>query len=556
MAIPSHTNLRRIPASAQAAMERMFGHSFDDIWMVVGDAPEAIGARAFAYGKAVFLTESDAALDTAERWGILGHELTHVLQQSNGRVAMGRPWVHDDEALEQEADTYADLAERAFMELLAPERGPLRPVRAVVRPVIQPVMKLEDFQNTTKSRMIRSLDRIAPIDTALKQFHALDVGKKKDYVALSAQAKVLHNAARKFLDDKPEANRRDAVLKLSQQIAIEGAYLDLLGQYQEETDDLAQFKILEKAQEFVRRNIAAISATRGAASPEVNDLINLHSMEMKKSGGRDSLLVLRDIEKLKKLVSDPMLPGIMKSVILETTSAANLQQIDASSLNPGLKYNKTRGPGTKKYTLNHNMSQHMGRRFRMGSLLHELTHLSVAETFDNTVLMLSIRKDATKPEILALASQRRGLLMALKSEIETSNAVEGELKDELVGKVAYPIMGKFAQYLGAFKAQFKTPDEIQKHADLTALQKQGLDCELIEYDSVVNQMFLWLHMFGIDTSSGVYTKLQAMVTDAYRHRMAGKFAKLAKRPLPPPPVVPVGGPPRKPLPLPPPPVRR
>jgi hypothetical protein len=407
--------------------------------------------------------------------------------------------------------------------------------------------------------MIRSLDRIAPIDTALKQFHALDVGKKKDFVALAAQAKALHQAARKFLDDKPEANRRDPVMKLSQQIAIEGAYLDLLGQYQEETDDMTQFKLLEKAQEFVRRNIAAMNATRGGASPEVNDLINLHSMEMKKGGGRDSLLVLRDIEKLKKLTQDPALPGIMKSVILETTSAANLQQIDASSLNPGLKYNKTKGPGTKKYTLNHNMSQHMGRRFRMGSLLHELTHLSVAETFDNTVLMLSIRKDATNADILALASQRRGLLMALKSEIESSNAVDGELKDELIGKVMYPIMGKFAQYLGAFKAQFKTPDEIQKHTDLLAMQRQGLDCELIEYDSVVNQMFLWLHMFGVDTSSGVYTKLNAMVADAYRHRMAGKFAKLAKRPLPPAPVVPVvkpGGPPRKPLPLPPPPIGR
>jgi len=288
----------------------------------------------------------------------------------------------------------------------------------------------------------------------------------------------------------------------------------------------------------------ALGEARGGASPEVNDLINWHSEEMSK-GGRASQLVLRDIEKLKKIANDPTLPGILKSVILEATSSANLQQIDTSVMSPGLKYNKTRGPGLKKYTLNHNMSQYLGRRFRMGSLLHELTHLSNAEIFDNTILILSIHKAATDAEITALASQRRGSLLALKAEIEKSSAVSGELKGALVEKVNYPLMGKFGSYLAVFKSQL----DPAVHARLTALNRAGLDCELIEYDSVVNQMMLWCHLFNVDPASGLCTKLGSMVVDAYRYR---QMAKVRKKPLPTPPVRVVAAPSavaaRKPLP--------
>ena len=177
--------------------------------------------------------------------------------------------------------------------------------------------------------------------------------------------------------------------------------------------------------------------------------------------------------------------------------------------------------------------------------MHELTHLSNAEIFDNTVLILSIHKAATDAEITALASQRRGSLLALKAEIEKSSAVSGELKSELVGKVGYPIMGKFASYLAAFKSQV----DPAVHARLTTLQRGGLDCELIEYDSVVNQMMLWCHLFSVDRGSALYTKLESMVVDAYRYRQT---AKVRKKPLPAVPVRVVAArptvAPRKPLP--------
>jgi hypothetical protein len=197
-------------------------------------------------------------------------------------------------------------------------------------------------------------------------------------------------------------------------------------------------------------------------------------------------------------------------------------------MTPGLKYNTTRGGGAKKYTLNHFMGQALGRRFRMGSLLHELTHLSNAEIFDNTCLMLSVRKSATDAQIRTLAGNRRGRLLSLKSEIESSSAVSPDLKTELISKVNYPIMGKFASYLLTFKSKLDAPN----HARLTALQRDGVDCEIIEYDSVVNQMFLWCHLFAVDSSTGVYTKLMDMVREAHSYR---NMERLMARPLPTPP---------------------
>jgi hypothetical protein len=406
------------------------------------------------------------------------------------------------------------------------------------------VMKLNDFQDKTKARTPRMLDRIAPIDAALKKFHDADTAKPKVYAKVAKQAQVLLVAARKFLSDKPEANRKDAVESLVQQIAVESEFLSLVAKADDAADDMAQFKALEKAQEFVRRNIAVIGLARPGASPEITDLIDKHSVQMR-DASRGGALVLRDIEKLKKLAQDPALPGVLKAVILETTAAGNVQQVDPAVMSPGLKFNKTKGPGVKKYTLNHNMSQYMGRRFRMGSLLHELTHLSNAEVFDNSPLMLAAVKSASDTEMTTIASQRRGRLMSLKSEIEKATGIDGDLKGELLGKVSYPIMGKFQSYLGAFKSQL----DPALHLRLTNLMRAGMDCELIEYDSVVNQMFLWCHLFDVDAVSATYTKLQSMVEDAYRYR---QMAKLSKRPLPAVPVrkpaMPAPAPPRKPLP--------
>lgn len=547
---PRVRSVGHIPGGIRGSLEALFGCSFSDVIIAVSDAPARLGVRAFAYGNTVFVNYEDAALDNRERWEILGHELAHVVQQRHGR-ACGQPgeavWRLHDAALEHEAQVMGLAAADAI------EKGgwvpPLpREFVPVAMPVIQCVMSLDEFKASTKSASPRIIDRVSVIDDEVKKFHKIDAARPRKYGDLYKQSLVIYQASRKFLSDKPNSPRAAGVSMLVKQVVLESKLLEHLSDFEEETDDLEKFKSLEKAQEFLQRNRGKPELARRDVINEVVTLINVHANAMKKAGGSDSLLVLRDIDKLKKLATDPTTPGVLQSVILETTAPANLQQIDTTVMTPGLKYNTTRGPGAKKYTLKHFFGQHLGRRFRMGSLLHELTHLSNAEIFDNTCLMLSIRKTATDAQMRALASKRRGNLMSLRSEIESSNAVSGDLREELISKVGYPIGGKFASYLTTFKPQIAA----DVHARLKSLQAMGLDCELIEYDSVVNQMFLWCHLFDVDPSSGVYTKLKSMVEDAFRYRQS---ERLMARPLPVPPARPAP-PPAIRKPLPPLPVRR
>lgn len=550
-------SVRPIPVPVRVAMEGLFGHDFSNVRLVVDAARLPTGVRAYARGNEIYLDARDAELDDEESWRVLGHELAHVVQQRHGRTDRHRPdeasgeWrvVHVEE-LEHEADRFgsrAVLAMRGGIELMGVRSD--SPV-AVGRPVVQCIMSLEKFQEQTKSMTPRIVDRVSVIDDEIKKFHKLDAAKPRKYVDLFKQIKVLQAAAHKFLSDRGNSPRRDGVSALSRQVYMEGALLEFLSQYEEETDDVDKFKFLEKAQEFFVRNIGRAELARSDLSNEITTLMNQHANLMRGAGGRDSALVLRDIEKLKKLALDPTLPGILKSVVLETTASSNVQKIDTAVMTPGLKYNTTRGGGASKYTLNHFMGQHFGRRFRMGSLLHELTHLSNAEIFDNTCLMLAIRKTATDADMLSLAARRRGALLSLKTDIESATGISADLKNELISKVGYPIGGKFASYLLTFKPKL----DATTHGRLSALQRSGLDCELIEYDSVVNQMFMWCHLFAVDPGSGVYTKLRTMVEDAHRYRQS---EKLMAKPLPVPPVRAVAGPatptaastpPRKPLP--------
>ncbi|QCK17114.1 hypothetical protein DCC35_16675 [Mangrovivirga cuniculi] len=90
-------------------MENSFGTSFSDV-NVHKDSPEAtnMGAKAFAQGNDVHFAPGQYNPESKSGQELIGHELTHVVQQKQGRVkattqAKGAA-VNDDSALEKEAD--------------------------------------------------------------------------------------------------------------------------------------------------------------------------------------------------------------------------------------------------------------------------------------------------------------------------------------------------------------------------------------------------------------------------------------------------------------------
>lgn len=106
-----------MPEKVQAKMEKSFGADFSDV-KIHADSSKAsdIGAQAFAQGNNIHMAPGKYSPNSQSGQELLGHELTHVVQQREGRVqattqAKGIP-VNDDAGLEKEADNFGAIAAR------------------------------------------------------------------------------------------------------------------------------------------------------------------------------------------------------------------------------------------------------------------------------------------------------------------------------------------------------------------------------------------------------------------------------------------------------------
>lgn len=104
-----------LPAPVQAKMERSFNADFSDV-QIHTDSPAAgaIGAHAFTQGEEVHFAPGQYDPGSQSGQALIGHELSHVVQQREGRVkapmqARGLP-VEDDPGLEHQADVEGERA--------------------------------------------------------------------------------------------------------------------------------------------------------------------------------------------------------------------------------------------------------------------------------------------------------------------------------------------------------------------------------------------------------------------------------------------------------------
>jgi Domain of unknown function (DUF4157) len=93
--------------ATRTKMEGSFGTSFADVRVHQGDQAARVGAEAYAEGSNLHFAPGRYAPGSAGGDELIGHELTHVVQQRAGRVAapaQHKGGVNDDPALEAEAD--------------------------------------------------------------------------------------------------------------------------------------------------------------------------------------------------------------------------------------------------------------------------------------------------------------------------------------------------------------------------------------------------------------------------------------------------------------------
>jgi hypothetical protein len=164
-----------MPAPVRAKMESALGADFSDV-RIQTDSARALelNARAFTQGgRQIHVAPGYWAPETSRGQELLGHELSHILQQRAGRVATTSRYrgsdLNDDASLEREADVLGGQAARAS--------GPAFPSLAAMRDV----GRLNANRTTALQRY--PLRRSDPLHDPLLDEFSADTGIPRDHAS-------------------------------------------------------------------------------------------------------------------------------------------------------------------------------------------------------------------------------------------------------------------------------------------------------------------------------------------------------------------------------------
>jgi hypothetical protein len=104
----------KMPEKVQSKMESAFSADFSDVRVHEGNKASDVGALAYAQGSEIQFAPGQYDPSSKSGQELLGHELTHVVQQRQGEVKpttqVNGVAVNDDPGLENEADQMGKMA--------------------------------------------------------------------------------------------------------------------------------------------------------------------------------------------------------------------------------------------------------------------------------------------------------------------------------------------------------------------------------------------------------------------------------------------------------------
>ncbi len=132
---------RALTPEVRGKMEQSFGADFSAVRVHEGPQAEAMGALAYAQGTDLHFAPGQYAPESARGQELIGHELAHVVQQSEGRVnapTQAKGAINADPSLEAEADTLGTKAARGQPARPGASSGaPLQPLASSAVQLIQ-----------------------------------------------------------------------------------------------------------------------------------------------------------------------------------------------------------------------------------------------------------------------------------------------------------------------------------------------------------------------------------------------------------------------------------
>ncbi|MFE7987940.1 lonely Cys domain-containing protein [Streptomyces shenzhenensis] len=366
---------------------------------------------------------------------------------------------------------------------------------------VSAMMTEREFKQSTAAPGLRSSSRIADIDEELRAFHALP-GSRQGARLLALKA--IAESSRAYVAHKQgEGSRVEGTQRLAQQAEAamrqlnpENVFRDLLT----EIDDALRER---KNPDLDRRSPAGEAQKAAQAVPS----------------DRFHAMMSDYVHKLGRLRDDRTLPAETRAVIEELMAVEPLvtvMQYPRGGM-PGIKLNST--GDSAEYTFNVDPQARGGTSFLLGHIAHEFTHVVAHQAFGSSPVMELVRSGATDAEVGSLAAERKRTLNDLKTALAGDREFSEFQQEMLQEKLVY---GAQPRTLERYAHTF------ERSGKITTAQKERLvgwgeaagnaSGTLVEYDTVLNQMLIYLHMWQISQNNPFYVRLRAAAQAAYERR--------------------------------------
>jgi len=396
------------------------------------------------------------------------------------------------------------------------------------------VINVEEFKELTKAMGKRN--KILTVETQLEAYLKATAvkGWDMDFAATVQEGQKLRAACLNYRVERPNSKRRKGIDKVLQLLDVEGPPIEMAARASN-SEGAVMARLLMDAREHVVEGMRLLTPREmNGIDQWVNSIISyIYNSKSGMLGKGDTWtpdaqeLVIDDMEILQEMSGRESVPGLIRDILKQILNARMVGQISPGLNGVNAKYNETRGSKTK-YTLNHNILVDGGHRFRLGSLVHELTHVCVAEAFGNSVLMLSMPLDASDDDYLSVGQHRKTMLGTLLAQVESDSEINSDvftrsgLKSNLVTQCNYGMSSKLAtNYVPNLKTRLEGEEGPDFVPWILGLANRGLGAEIIEYDSVVNQMLVWCFMNNLSPTNPVYVELEHLANEEKARRARG-----------------------------------
>jgi len=417
------------------------------------------------------------------------------------------------------------IGNQAVGQLLAESGDQASPQRVPQSHPVQRIMSVDTFKKKTtlvgESLFGRTRNNVNPVETALQTYIGIAPPITGANTVAKRQALTdIITACDTYLGSGT-AKRKSGVRKLKNEAQKEQTVLTPLAESLATADNAVKFEKVAQAQD------AQIDLIRQGHLSDSTRLFNPNTwiMPVLTALRTDPVamhnVIEGEINKLTAIKDDPQTLPLTRQILQEIlANRANITTTEAQG-NPETKL-RTPGDFTAGYEVGHMLQAPGGSAERLGSLAHEFTHASVANSFRNSDLYaMAFQVGTPDATIVALSAKRTRQLEELETLMETEKFTDDQ-KNLLRAKLQYPNPAKDARgYLQRYIKPNIIPNAAAR-ARVQALANSGVNNTVIEFDTVINQMMLYMQIWGIPTNNKFYKRLKAVAQEAYNYRAAAR----------------------------------